>query len=793
MVVADDLMVDRHLVSDASGSKSTSSEASASTTDWVQCSSVDVGAMAMTPPVAENLTEETRGACEILGVADAMKNTALEGGSGKAVAFHPTNMEGLELMDDYRKHQIDQASESSGSSLEQQPTRRWGGKGTMPETTTDPSGSQEPETPSEHFASLAGATDFMDMHDALNEIEGKVSPAALEIRSMTVDELCKLYYDPDKSMGGKVLSAAAIQQERARQDWEKQREQARQFLHGYKPEAQSQEYWSDDLRRAMEQGLLNPRCDLTPLSLDMLVEKHKEYITAAARINAGTFSERLYAEVPDASGSKGMGRLSNTAMVKWLLTTRKGEWKMVSSQWVLKPGSAEASPWMENQHWPLITKENYEQLEAKTWHRKNEFSYGDSVPQFSQAEIGQQVADDLRPAMSRMLNPVLAVYEKDMDNWHYERIVTSRTLPSLFSYWGHQYAAKQLWTYYESLPTLKEAHIRGKKTAIQKAERIQQYESVKAKAKDFCEKHGITPPKTSEERSKLMRHMAQFLATTRFLTKNPDFIMTLPVVAGHDDAQTLQWRCTFDERLTFPIDALPIDIQEFFKVGGHKWAVAEQYWRCNSTIWWTESKAARPIPDASGSKGEVTVTVLSEAPPMVANTKPGHIPDSASSVFSNTDKGRGVWKQAECGMILSAKSQWRMTIRSKNNQNGVYGWACSYCAQNWLRKRNGSRFVVIYDGDVALQLILDEPPSSLWNGWIKERCEFYKRLEPRDDTRDIIPMLPQTATVNRIKVVGPASDAVWKVLYSNPEVSALAEVDKLAQTALRVEGALFVH
>jgi hypothetical protein len=101
--------------------------------------------------------------------------------------------------------------------------------------------------------------------------------------------------------------------------------------------------------------------------------------------------------------------------------------------------------------------------------------------------------------------------------------------------------------------------------------------------------------------------------------------------------------------------------------------------------------------------------------------------------------------------------------------------------------------VVIYDWEVASQLILDQPPSTLWNGWIKERCEFYKRLEPRDDTRDIIPMLPQTATVNRIKVVGPASDAVLKVLYSNPEVSALAEVDKLAQTALRVEGALFVH
>jgi hypothetical protein len=134
-----------------------------------------------------------------------------------------------------------------------------------------------------------------------------------------------------------------------------------------------------------------------------------------------------------------------------------------------------------------------------------------------------------------------------------------------------------------------------------------------------------------------------------------------------------------------------------------------------------------------------------------------------------------------------------MTIRSKNNKNGTYGWACAYCTQNWSRKRDGSRFVVIYDGEVALQLILDEPPEALWNAWIKERCEFYKRLEPRDDMRDVAPMLPQAPSSNRIKLMGPASDAVWKVLYSNPEVEALLEVDRLARTALRVEGSLFVH
>ena len=101
--------------------------------------------------------------------------------------------------------------------------------------------------------------------------------------------------------------------------------------------------------------------------------------------------------------------------------------------------------------------------------------------------------------------------------------------------------------------------------------------------------------------------------------------------------------------------------------------------------------------------------------------------------------------------------------------------------------------MVVYDGKVALQIILDEPPESLWNPWIMERCEFYKRLEPRDDIRDMVPMLPQAPSSHRIKLAGPASDAVWKVLYSNPEVEALLEEDRLARTAFRVEGTLFVH
>ena len=36
----------------------------------------------------------------------------------------------------------------------------------------------------------------------------------------------------------------------------------------------------------------------------------------------------------------------------------------------------------------------------------------------------------------------------------------------------------------------------------------------------------------------------------------------------------------------------------------------------------------------------------------------------------------------------------------------------------------------------SLQLVLDEPPEVLYNKWIKERMEFYKRVEPCAAPRD---------------------------------------------------------
>ena len=45
---------------------------------------------------------------------------------------------------------------------------------------------------------------------------------------------------------------------------------------------------------------------------------------------------------------------------------------------------------------------------------------------------------------------------------------------------------------------------------------------------------------------------------------------------------------------------------------------------------------------------------------------------------------------------------------------------------------------------VSLQLIMDEPPEALYNQWIRDRTEYYKRVEPvappRDEQLDLGPL-----------------------------------------------------
>ena len=85
---------------------------------------------------------------------------------------------------------------------------------------------------------------------------------------------------------------------------------------------------------------------------------------------------------------------------------------------------------------------------------------------------------------------------------------------------------------------------------------------------------------------------------------------------------------------------------------------------------------------------------------------------------------------------------------------------------------------------LSLQLILDEPPERLWQQWIKDRMEYYLRVEPVDAIRD--EALDHSYPVEeRIRFsirngLGTVSDLIWGILLSNPERDGLYQIQKLA-------------
>ena len=73
--------------------------------------------------------------------------------------------------------------------------------------------------------------------------------------------------------------------------------------------------------------------------------------------------------------------------------------------------------------------------------------------------------------------------------------------------------------------------------------------------------------------------------------------------------------------------------------------------------------------------------------------------------------------------------------------------------------------MVIYDGEVCMQLILDEPPEAEYNIWIAARVQYYLRLEPCEPIRDEIPDIPSPPGTRRIRFTNKESTKIWRILH----------------------------
>ena len=167
---------------------------------------------------------------------------------------------------------------------------------------------------------------------------------------------------------------------------------------------------------------------------------------------------------------------------------------------------------------------------------------------------------------------------------------------------------------------------------MQNKRRREEFVEMKKQSISWLESMGLEVPSNPAELKIIANHLGEYLASVNFLTKNPGWVKSLPIIAGHDDKEQMRWRATFDERLTFPIDALPMTVLEFLDAGQGKWAIADCFYRCTGRV---GRYAAASGADTSDNS----------APPVYI-------------------EGKAVWTETECGLVMSAESQWDHTMLS---------------------------------------------------------------------------------------------------------------------------------
>ena len=89
---------------------------------------------------------------------------------------------------------------------------------------------------------------------------------------------------------------------------------------------------------------------------------------------------------------------------------------------------------------------------------------------------------------------------------------------------------------------------------------------------------------------------------------------------------------------------------------------------------------------------------------------------------------------------------------------------CKYCKGYWRAGGGGTRLLQIRAGKAILQLVLDEPPDGLYNRWVKERLEYYRRVEPSAPLRDVsvVDQKVPRFRFSRTTQTGHVSDAIWE-------------------------------
>ena len=404
--------------------------------------------------------------------------------------------------------------------------------------------------------------------------------------------------------------------------------------------------------------------------------------------------------------------------------------------------------------------------------------------------------------------------------------VQTWTLPTLLGVYGHQFSLKQLWYAWENLPIAVKRHGRGQRGggAEGARERVLERKKIQQETNDFLEVMNIPKPTTQEEWRAVWKEVGTLLAAKHFITHTPVPVMDLPIATVVDSKEHLRFRAMCDERISFPFEELREFPDVYSKlepyVAADSFVEVKVAWRCNTEQWWwaeVHPSQAGPLYKKLGysdaairafgldPEGPVGTPYLPAAasgadqgsqPPLLMEypdqPRPPITVENVKSVLGTKAK-KGLqaqnkhlfWAKTECGLVLSSVTPWEITNKEKGVTTG--GYMCKHCQGFWKQGKGATRLVQIIGRHkgrkISLQLIMDEPPEALYNQWIKDRIEYYKRVEPvaapRDEQLDLGPPVARIR-LSHSNDRGPVGQLIWQSILSNRELANLQYIGKVA-------------
>ena len=215
----------------------------------------------------------------------------------------------------------------------------------------------------------------------------------------------------------------------------------------------------------------------------------------------------------------------------------------------------------------------------------------------------------------------------------------------------------------------------------------------------------------------IFKEMGTFLAAKNFIVNCPLPVMEIPVAPVHDGKEALRFRAVCDERITLPLASLK--------------AFDSVYTSCVIPRTSSGSWVAPPpwVPLAPG-----------EERPRRRTPRPR---------FWGGRHGRGpevhqAFPQGDEACVLGLRGVWLGLAQHGSGGQGEVQDHRGLYVQIFARasggRAAGTRLLHITgwhkDKATCLQLVMDEPPEQLYNQWIRDRMEFYKRVEPTEPPRD---------------------------------------------------------